>query len=207
MSSMVKQWKTFKIKLMENMYAMKKTTWSGHCNQATIHKSKVKLTLNKPTYVGIWILDLIKVLIFKFHYDYIKNKYDSNSRLWFFDTRSLMYETKTENVYEDFNKDKEILISAIILSKNIMVIQANHLLVKWKMKQGVSLLKNSLDWRQNMYLFLIDDTNEQKKAKGVNKNGAARIDHGEYKNVLLNKKCLRYSINRIKLNIKLKIIE
>ena len=58
-----------------------------------------------------------------------------------------------------------------------------------------------------MYLFLIDDTNEQKKAKDVNKNGAARIDHGEYKNVLLNKKCLRYSINRIKLNIKLKIIE
>ena len=87
-----------------------------------------------------------------------------------------------------------------------MMTQTNHLLVKWKMKQGVSLLKNLLDWRQNTYLFLIDDTNEQKKAKGVNKNVAARIDHGEYKNILLNKKCLRYSINRIKLNIKLKII-
>ena len=93
MSSMVKQWKTFKIKLMENMYGVKKTIWSGHCNQATIHKSKVKLTLNEPTYVGIWILDLIKVLIFKFHYDYIKSKYDNNSRLLFFDTRSLVYET------------------------------------------------------------------------------------------------------------------
>ena len=66
-----------------------------------------------------------------------------------------------------------------------MMIQTNHLLVKWKMKQGVSLLKNLLDWRQNTYLFLIDDTNEQKKAKGVNKNVAARIDHGEYKNILI----------------------
>ena len=48
-----------------------------------------------------------------------------------------------------------------------------------------------------MYSFLIDDNSEHKKAKGVNKNVAARIYHGEYKDVLLNKKCLRYSINRI----------
>ena len=49
-----------------------------------------------------------KVLIYKFHYDYLKNKYDNNSRLLFNDTDSLIYEIKTEDVYEDFNKDKEI---------------------------------------------------------------------------------------------------
>ena len=37
----------------------------------------------------------------------------------------------------------------------------------------------------------------QKKAKGINKNFAAKISHNEYKDVLLNEKCLRYSINRI----------
>ena len=37
----------------------------------------------------------------------------------------------------------------------------------------------------------------QKKAKGINKNVAAKISHNEYKDVLLNEKCLRYSINRI----------
>ena len=49
------------------------------------------------------------VLISKFHYDYIKNKYGRNSRLLFTDTDSLMYEIKTEDVYEDFSDDKEML--------------------------------------------------------------------------------------------------
>ena len=49
-----------------------------------------------------------KVLIHEFHYDYIKNKNDNNSRLLFTDTDGLMYEIKTEDVYEDFSKDKEM---------------------------------------------------------------------------------------------------
>ena len=46
--------------------------------------------------------------MYKFHYDYIKNKYGNNSRLLFTDTESLIYEIKTEDVYEDFSNDKEI---------------------------------------------------------------------------------------------------
>ena len=45
------------------------------------------------------ILDLSKVLMYEFHYVYIKNKYGNNSRLLFTDTDSLMYEIKTEDVY------------------------------------------------------------------------------------------------------------
>ena len=52
------------------------------------------------------ILDLSKVLLYKFHYDYIKNKYGNNSRLLFTDTNSFMHEIKTEDVYEDFSNDK-----------------------------------------------------------------------------------------------------
>ena len=60
------------------------------------------------------ILDLSKLLIYEFHYDYIKNKYGNNSRLLLSDTNSLMYETKTEDVSEDFSKDKEIFDIVII---------------------------------------------------------------------------------------------
>ena len=52
----------------------------------------------------MYILDLNKVLVYEFHYDYIMNKYGVNSRLLFTDTDSLMYEIKTEDVYEDFSK-------------------------------------------------------------------------------------------------------
>ena len=73
-----------------------------------ICKSKVTLTLTKPVYVGMCTLDLSKELIYEFHCDYIKNKYDNNSRLLFTDTDSLIYEIKTEHVYKDFSKDKEM---------------------------------------------------------------------------------------------------
>ena len=44
---------------------------------------------------------------------------------------------------------------------------------------------------------MVDDNNEHNKAKGVNKNVIETISYNEYKDVLLNKKCLRHSMNRI----------
>ena len=63
-----------------------------------IHKDKVTWTLDKPVYIGMCILELSKVLIYEFHYDFIKTKYDSKSKPLFTDTDSLMYEIKTEGV-------------------------------------------------------------------------------------------------------------
>ena len=52
-------------------------------------------------------LELSKVLMYEFHYNYVKNKYDNNSRLLFTDTGTLMYEIKTEDVCVDCKNDKE----------------------------------------------------------------------------------------------------
>ena len=49
----------------------------------------------------------------------------------------------------------------------------------------------------NMYLFLVEDSIEHKKAKGVNKNAGATISHYKCKDALLNDKCLRDSVNRV----------
>ena len=76
-------------------------------NLVAIRKSIVALKLNKPAYNGMCILELSKVLMYEFHYDYIKNKYDNKSKLLFTDTDSLMYDIKTEGVYEDFISNKE----------------------------------------------------------------------------------------------------
>ena len=48
-----------------------------------------------------------------------------------------------------------------------------------------------------MYSFLVDNNSKHKKAKDVNRNVVATTGHNEYKDVLLNNKCLRHSINRI----------
>ena len=46
-------------------------------NLVAICKSKLALKLNKPGYIRMCIVELSKVLIYEFHYDYIKNKYDN----------------------------------------------------------------------------------------------------------------------------------
>ena len=70
-------------------------------NSVAIWKSKILSTLNKPAYIGMCMLNLSKVLMYKFPYDCVKNKYSNNSRLLFTDMESLMYEIKTEDVRGD----------------------------------------------------------------------------------------------------------
>ena len=100
-------------------------------NLVVTHKSKLELKLNKPAYTGMCMLELRKVLMYIFHYDYIKNKYDNKSKLLLTDTDSQMYEIRTEGDYEHFSSDKKILISVSIqLSQNTMIIQTNQALDK-----------------------------------------------------------------------------
>ena len=72
-----------------------------------IRKSKLALTLSRPAYIGMCVLELSKILMYEFHYDYIKNKHGNNSRLLLTDTDSLMHEIKTGDVYEDFSSNKD----------------------------------------------------------------------------------------------------
>ena len=53
--------------------------------------------------------------------------------------------------------------------------------------------------KPNMYSYLVNDNSEYKRAKGVNKSVVATISHNEYKDVLLNQKCLRRMTNRIQI--------
>ena len=60
-------------------------------NLIAIRKRKLALKRKKPAYVGMCILELSRVLMYEFHYDYIKNKYNNKSKLLLAGTGSLMY--------------------------------------------------------------------------------------------------------------------
>ena len=154
-----------------------------------IRKSEVTLTLNKPAYVRMCILDLNQALLYEFHYYCIKNKYGNNSRLLFIETDSLMYEIKMEDVYEDFSKDKEMFDFSNYSAESKYYDDSNKLVVgKMNDETGGVAIKEFDGLKSKMYSFLVDDSSKHKKAKGVNKNVVATISHGEYKDVLLNKK-------------------
>ena len=70
-----------------------------------IHCEKAVLTLNKPVYVGFCILELSKLLMYRFHYNYVLKTFN-NAKLLFTNTDSLVYEIK-ENILKCF-KDKHL---------------------------------------------------------------------------------------------------
>lgn len=71
-------------------------------NLVAVHKIKETLTLNRPSYVGMFILHLSKTLMYDFHYNYIKQKYGNKAKLLFTDTDGLTYEIRLKMCIKTF---------------------------------------------------------------------------------------------------------
>ena len=100
------------------------------------------------------------------------------------------------DVYEDFSKDKEMFDFSSYSAESTSY-DSNKLVVgKMNDETGGVTIKEFAGSKSKMY-FLAGDSSKHKKAKGVNENVVATISHGEYTDILLNKKCLTHSINRI----------
>ena len=130
--------------------------------------SKLTLTLSKSAYVGMCMLNLSKVLMYKFH-DYITNKHANNSILLLTGTGSLMYEIKIEDVYESFRIKKYLIFVTIQLSQNIMMISNKLVVGKMKDETGGVAINKVVELNSKIYYFLVDDTSEYKKPKAVKK--------------------------------------
>ena len=72
-----------------------------------IEMKKNKVKMNKPIYLGLSILEISKILMYEFWYDYMKPKYDNNVRLCYMDTDSFIMYIKTNDFYEDIANDVE----------------------------------------------------------------------------------------------------
>ena len=109
-----------------------------------------------------------------------------------------MYEIKIEDVYKDFNSNKEMFDFSNYLTKSKYYGDSNKLPIgKMKDETGGVAIEKFVGLKTKMHLFLVDDNSEHKKANVVNKNIAARISHNKYKDVLSNNKCIRQTVNRI----------
>ena len=92
------------------------------------------------------VLDISKVLMYEFHYDYIETKYGNNSRLLSNDGDSFMYKMKTEDAYEDFSENREMFDFSNYSTKLKFNDNSNKLVVgKMEDETGGVALKNLLN--------------------------------------------------------------
>ena len=59
--------------------------------------------MNKPVYLGQAILDLSKITMYEFYYDYLQPKYDDKVKLCYVDTDIFIIHVFTEDFYEDIS--------------------------------------------------------------------------------------------------------
>ena len=72
-----------------------------------IEMNKTKVKMNKPIYLGLSILEISKILMYEFWYDYMKPKYSNDVKLCYMDTDSFIMNIKIEDFYKDFANDVE----------------------------------------------------------------------------------------------------
>ena len=72
-----------------------------------IEMKRTKVEMNKPIYLGLSVLEISKLLMYEFWYDYMKPKYDDNIKLCHMDTDSFVMNIKTEYFYKDIANDVE----------------------------------------------------------------------------------------------------
>ena len=72
-----------------------------------IEMKKTKVKMNKPIYLGLSILEISKILMYEFWYDYMKPKYNNDVKLCYMDTDSFVMHIKTNHFYKDITSDVE----------------------------------------------------------------------------------------------------
>ena len=147
---------------------------------------KIKVVMNKPVYLGQAILDLSKIIMYEFHYDYMLPKYGDKIKLCYMDTDSYVYDIKTEDFYKDIAKDVEVRFDTSAYSNNrpLPIGKNKNVIGLMKDELGGGIMKEFVALRAKMYSY-IDDKSELKKCKGIKKSVIKReIRFKDYKRCL-----------------------
>ena len=123
----------------------------------TVHQIKSVLVFDKPIYVEFSILELSKLLMYKVHYEYVKNKVDG--KLLFTDTDSLVYEIKGEDIYEKPFQEKELFdFSNYPVNSKYYDTKNNAVLGKMKDEFKRKMIREFVGLKGKIYsLISIDD--------------------------------------------------
>ena len=169
-------------------------------NLVAVHKIKETLTLNRPAYVGMCILNLSKTLMYDFHYNYIKSKYGDKAKLLFTDTDSLTYEIETKDVYRDFWNDKDRFDNNDYPENSPYFNKTNKKVIgKFKDEAAGVPVVEFVGLRSKMYSYIKENQKGGKTAKRIKKNVIKKnITHENYKDTLFNNEQMHHKMKTIR---------
>ena len=167
-------------------------------NFVTIHEIKPVVTLNKSINVKFSILDLSKLLMYEFYSKQIGTKENNSAKLLFTDTDSLVYDIETDDVYQDFYKNK-YLFHFSDYPEDLKFFDLINKKVIGKMKDEFKgkIINKFVGLKSKMYSLVIVNNEEIKKAKVVNKNVIKNIRHKKYVDFLFNTYFIRNNMKGI----------
>ena len=132
-------------------------------------RKKTKVKMNKPVYIGMPILDISKMLMYEFWYDYIKPKYENRAKLCYTDTDSFIIHILTEDLFEDIADDVKKRLDTSNYDKNnkrLLQIDVNKKLLGFFQEElGGKMIKEICALGPKLYAFSMDDGSQHKKAR------------------------------------------
>ena len=164
-----------------------------------IEMNKTKIKMNKPIYLGLSILEISKLLMYEFWYDYMKPKYGNNVKLCYMDTDSFIMNIKTEDFYKDVSNDveKRFDTSNYEVNRPLSTGKNKRVIGLMKDELGGKIIMEFIALRPKTYSYLTDDCKEDKKAKGTKICVIKRmIKFNDYKNCLLKDEVILKSQQR-----------
>ena len=164
-----------------------------------IEMKKTKVKMNKPIYLGLSILEISKILMYEFWFDYMKPKYDNNVKLCYKDTDSFIMNIKANDFYEDITNDVENRFDTSNYEVNRLLPMGRNKKVIGLMKDesGGKIITEFITLRPKTYSYLTDDGKEDKNAKGTKKCVIKKmIKFNDYKKRLLNDEVILKSQQR-----------
>ena len=164
-------------------------------------RTRVKMT--KPLYLGKSVLDISKILMHKFQYDYISPKYGDKAKLCYTDTDSFIIYIKTEDFFKDISNDVEGWFDTSNYDKNdkrpIAIGKNKKVTGLFKDELGGKRITEFAALRPKAYSYLDDDGNEHKKSKGTKRCVIKqKLMFQNFKNCLFNNKTVYRSQERFK---------
>ena len=132
-----------------------------------IEMKRAKVKMNKPIYLGLPMLEISKILMYEFWYDYMKPKYGNNVKFCYMDTDSFIMSIKTEDFYKDIANDveKRFDTSSYEVDRPLSTGKNKKVIGLMKDELGGKIITEFVALRPKTYSYLTDDYKEDKKSK------------------------------------------